>query len=176
MKKLLSIVCMVLLSVVAVAQKSKTIVVYFSVTGNTEKVAKQIAQEANAELLPITPDVAYTESDLDFRNPNCRSLAEMKDAKVRPAVKNVKDLKKYDTIYLGYPIWANEAPRVVNSFIEAAKLDGKKVIPFATAGSSPIDNSLNKLKETYPNIKWQDGKVLLSRTVKEDIKAFVQGK
>lgn len=173
MKKLLSIICMILLTIGAFAQNKKSVVVYFSATGTTEEVAKQIAVEADADLLAITPRVAYTSADLDWRNKQSRSSVEMNDSKSRPAIKASKDLSKYETIYLGYPIWWNLAPRIVNTFIEAAKLDGKTIIPFATSGSSSITNSVSVLKQTYPNIKWQDGK-LMNNATKADIKAFVK--
>jgi len=181
MKILLSIICITLLTIGAAAQNKKTmnstnspqVVVYFSATGTTEAVAKQIAAEAGAELLAITPAQTYTSADLDWRYSKSRSSVEMNDDKSRPAIKAIKDLSKYNTIYLGYPIWWDLAPRVVNTFIEAAKLEGKTVIPFATSGSSSITNSVRVLKQTYPNIKWQDGK-LMNRATKADIKAFVK--
>jgi len=148
-------------------------VVYFSATGTTKAVAKQIAAEAEAELVEITPKEAYTAADLDWRNGKSRSSVEMNDTHSRPSINEVKDLSQYDTIYLGYPIWWDLAPRVVNTFIESAHLEGKTIIPFATSGSSSITNSVRVLKQTYPNIKWQDGK-LLNFANRETIKAFLK--
>lgn len=160
MKRILTILCAMLLVLGASAKTKKVIVVYFSATGTTESVAKELAKEKKAELYAITPAKAYTEADLDYRNQQSRSSVEMKDKDARPALKDKKDLSKYDEIYLGYPIWWNVAPRIVNTFIEQAKLNGKTVYPFATSGSSSIDNSVKELKATYPNVKWQEGKLM----------------
>lgn len=152
----------------------KTLVAYFSVTGTTENVAKTIAQAANAELLKIEPKQEYTATDLDWRNENSRSSQEMKNPKARPEINKAKDnLDEYDVVYLGFPIWWNLAPRIVNSFIEAYSLKGKTVIPFATSGGSDIDNAANTLKSEYPEINWQQGK-LLNGSSKQDIENWTK--
>ena len=86
----------------------------------------------------------------------------MKDSKARPALKESKSLAQYDVIYIGYPIWWNLAPRIINTFIEQADMDGKTVIPFATSGGSSITQSVSDLKSLYPNIKWQS-EMLINR-------------
>ena len=144
-----------------IMEKKKVLVVYFSATGTTEQVAKQIAKYADADIFEITPAKPYSSADLDWTNKQSRSSVEMNNPKVRPEIKSVSvDVSKYDYIFLGYPIWWDLAPRAVNSFIEAADLSGKTVIPFATSGSSTIANSVVVLKKSYPNIKWQTGKLL----------------
>jgi len=172
-QSIISIICLMLMTIGASAQNKKTMVVYFSATGTTEAVAKQIAAETGSGLLEITPVAGYTTADLDWRNNKSRSSMEMNDDNSRPAIKGVKDLADYGVIYLGYPIWWDLAPRAVYTFIETANLDGKTVIPFATSGGSGITNSVRVLKQTYPNINWQSGK-LLNRPAKSDIKAFVK--
>ena len=157
----------------ASAQTKKAIVAYFSATGTTEKVAKQLVGEAKAELYAITPAKAYTSADLDWHNKQSRSSVEMANEKSRPALKGKKDLSKYVVIYLGFPIWWGVAPRVVNTFIEQAKLNGKTVIPFATSGSSTIDKAVSTLKSTYPSVKWQKG-YLLNSPSKADITKVVK--
>jgi hypothetical protein len=82
------------------------------------------------------------------------------------------DIKKYDVIFLGFPIWANRAPSIIRSFLESQDFKGKTIIPFATSGSSPIDNSVNQLKAAYPNLTIQAGKRMNNAT-DEEIKAFV---
>ena len=100
-------------------------------------------------------------ADLNWNDNQSRSSIEMNDAQARPEVKDIDvDLTKYDCIFLGYPIWWDLAPRVVNTFIERNDLTGKTVIPFATSGSSSIMGSTEALKKTYPDIKWLDGKLL----------------
>ena len=149
-------------------EKKKVLVVYFSATGTTEQVAKQIAKIADADIFEITPAKPYSSADLDWTNKQSRSSVEMNNPKARPEIKAVSvDVSKYDYIFLGYPIWWDLAPRTVNSFIETANLAGKTVIPFATSGSSTIANSVAVLKQSYPKIKWQTGKLLNHVSEKE---------
>ena len=143
----------------------KALVVYFSATGTTAKVAKELASAADADLLAIEPEKPYTEADLDWRNKQSRSSVEMSDVKSRPRIKNAPvDASRYDVVFIGYPIWWNLAPTVVNTFIESNDLKGKKVVPFATSGGDTIDNSAEQLKKTYPDIKWMPGKLLNGET------------
>lgn len=155
-----------------IMEKKKVLVVYFSATGTTEQVAKQIAKNADADICEIVPEKPYTNADLDWTNKQSRSSVEMNNPMARPEIKAVSvDVSKYDYIFLGYPIWWDLAPRTVNTFIETADLAGKTVIPFATSGSSTIANSVSVLKKSYPNIKWQTGK-LLNRVSEKDIKSW----
>ena len=154
-------------------EKKKVLVVYFSATGTTRQVAKQIAKIADADICEIIPTKPYSGADLDWTNKQSRSSVEMIDAKARPEIKAVAmDVSKYDFVFLGYPIWWDLAPRAVNTFIETTNLAGKTVIPFATSGGSSIGNSVAVLKQLYPNIKWQTGK-LLNRVNKKEIEAWV---
>lgn len=157
MKRLFSLLIVVMTVLGLSAQTKKAVVAYFSATGNTEKVAKQLAKEKKAALYAIQPAKKYTSEDLDYRNQNSRSSVEMSDKNARPALKSKKSFAKYDVIYLGYPIWWGVAPRIINTFIEQAKIEGKTVIPFATSGSSTIEKSVSELKASYPQINWQEG-------------------
>lgn len=154
----------------AVAQKvenmkGKALVVYFSATGNTERVARLISTATQADLYKIQPAEAYTSADLDWHNKSSRSSVEMNDAKARPELSGkVANWADYATIYLGYPIWWDQAPRVINSFIESYDFTGKVVIPFATSGGSSISHSTQVLQESYPSIRWQEGKLLNGAT------------
>ncbi|MGM9783565.1 MAG: flavodoxin [Candidatus Cryptobacteroides sp.] len=149
-------------------EEKKILVVYFSATGTTEQVAKQIAKSADADLCEIVPTKPYSSADLDWTNNQSRSSVEMNNPKARPEIEALSvDVSKYDYIFLGYPIWWDLAPRAVNTFLEAADLSGKTVIPFATSGSSTIANSVAVLKKSYPKIKWQTGKLLNSAREKE---------
>ena len=154
-------------------EKKKVLVVYFSATGTTRQVAKQIAKTADADTCEIAPAKPYSSADLDWTNKQSRSSVEMNNPKARPEIKAVTvDVSEYDYIFLGYPIWWDLAPRAVNTFIETTNLAGKTVIPFATSGGSSIGNSVAVLKQSYPNIKWQSGK-LLNRVSEKDIEAWV---
>ena len=154
-------------------EKKKVLVVFFSATGTTSQVGKQIATIADADIYEITPLTPYSNADLDWTNKQSRSSLEMSDSTARPKIKAVAvDVSQYDFVFLGYPIWWDLAPRTVNTFIETTNLAGKTVIPFATSGGSSIGNSVAVLKQSYPNIKWQSGK-LLNRASKQEIEAWV---
>lgn len=142
-------------------EESKILVAYFSATGTTERAAKMVAAATGGELYKIQPKEEYTAADLDWTVKTSRSSKENDNPDARPAiVKNKESLDTYDVIYLGYPNWWNIAPRIINTFIETYGLKGKTVIPFMTSGGSQISNSVNRLKKTYPDINWKDGKLL----------------
>lgn len=155
------------------AKKGKVLVAYFSATGNTETVAKQIQAATGGDLYKITPVKPYTKEDLDWRNRQSRSIVEMTTEGFREKLGGKPvDIKKYGVIYLGYPIWADRVPTIIQTFLESKDFKGKVIIPFATSGSSPIDNSVNKLKAAYPHLTIKAGKRLNNAT-DADIKAFV---
>lgn len=152
----------------------KALVAYFSATGTTKAVANEIAEAADADLFVIEPEKAYTAADLNWHNRSSRSSVEMNDPSARPAMaRSIADAAGYTTVYLGFPIWWDEAPRIINTFIESCPaLKGKSVIPFATSGGSSIDNAVRQLKASYPDIKWQDGR-LLNHTNKAEIEKWI---
>ena len=141
--------------------ENKSLVVYFSATGTTAQAARTIADVTGGTLCEIVPQQAYTSDDLDWNNRQSRSSVEMSNPKARPALKGAKaDIAAYDVIFIGYPIWWNQAPRIINTFIESHDLKGKTLVPFATSGGSGINNSVRKLRKAYPDLEWQDGKQL----------------
>ena len=147
---------------------SKILVAYFSATGTTKHVAEELAQVMDATLFEITPETPYTSADLDWRNENSRSSVEMHDATSRPAIKDkVKDIEKYDVVFIGYPIWWYVAPTIINTFIDENNLSGKRIISFATSGGSPIEPCIEALQKQYPNLDWDGGKLLNHTSVKE---------
>ncbi len=140
--------------------KEKTLVVYFSATGTTKRVAEKIAREEDATLYEITPAHAYSAADLDWNDRQSRSTIEMNDPDSRPALGGEAiDVAAYDTIYIGYPIWWDQAPRPVYTFIDQHDLTGKVLKPFATSGGSSITGSVEHLKKTYPGLNWQKGQL-----------------
>ena len=165
--KLLALIIMGLLTLgnslsAQTAEGSKKILVaYFSCTGTTEKVAEAIAETTGGKLYRITPAKTYTSADLNWNNKSSRSSVEMADDKSRPALGgDTLDLKDYDVVLLGYPIWWDLCPRPVNTFLEKYDFSGKTIIPFATSGGSSIANSVKQFKKLYPKIEWKEGKLL----------------
>lgn len=147
---------------------NKVLVAYFSATGTTENVAKMIASATKGELYKIKPEKEYSAEDLDWTVKTSRCSRENDNPKSRPAiVKDKKNLDAYSVVYLGFPNWWNMAPRIINTFVEAYGLKGKTVILFMTSGGSGIENSVKILRKDYPDVKWQDGKLLNGVTQKE---------
>ena len=141
--------------------ENKPLVVYFSATGTTAQAARTIADVTGGTLCEIVPQQAYTSDDLDWNDRQSRSSLEMNDPQARPALKDTKlDVTTYDVIFIGYPIWWDQAPRIINTFIESHDLKGKTLVPFVTSGGSGISNSVKELRKAYPNLEWQEGKLL----------------
>lgn len=153
----------------------KTLVAYFSATGTTKAVAKDLAEVTGATLYEIKPEVKYTAADLDWHNKESRSSVEMADRHSRPAiVKDLKDADRFDVIYIGFPVWWYTAPTIINTFIETYGFEGKTVIFFATSGGSSIVKANQDFKAQYPKIDWKAGKTLNGAS-KAEIKAWVDG-
>ena len=153
----------------------KTLVAYFSATGTTASVARDLAEATGASLYEIKPEVRYTAADLDWRDKTSRSSVEMQDRSSRPAiVKDLKDADSYDRVFIGFPVWWYTAPTIINSFIETYGFKGKTVIFFATSGGSSIDKANAEFKNQYPEINWKAGKTLNAAS-KATIKAWAEG-
>ena len=118
---------------------SKKLVAYFSASGVTAKVAEALAEAIGADVFEIEPKVPYTEADLNWMDKNARSTIEMNDPASRPEIAVKRDnMKDYDTIFVGFPIWWYVAPTIINTFLESYDLTGKTLIPFATSGGSDM--------------------------------------
>ena len=155
-------------------QNSKALVAYFSATGTTARAAEKVVKITGGELYAITPAQAYTPADLDWNNSQSRSSVEMNDPKSRPALQGKKEnITDYDVIFIGYPIWWNLAPRIINTFIASHDLKGKTIIPFATSGSSAITGSAAALKKSYPALNWKEGR-LLNRADEKSMRAWLE--
>ena len=155
-------------------KEMKTLVAYFSATGTTEAVAKDLAEVIDGTLYEIKPEVKYTAADLDWRDKTSRSTLEMQDKSSRPAfVKDLKDADSYDVIYIGFPVWWYTAPTIINTFIETYGFEGETVIFFATSGGSTIDKANKDFAAAYPGINWKAGKTLNGAS-KADIQAWVE--
>lgn len=142
---------------------AKVLVAYFSATGTTRRVAEKLAAAAGADLYEITPETPYSPADLNWRDKNSRSSVEMRDPSSRPAIKGACDkMKGYDVVFVGFPIWWNTHPTVINTFMESYDFKGKKLVPFATSGGSSISKACDDLKKSYPDYDWAEGKLLNS--------------
>lgn len=123
-----------------------TLVAYFSATGNTRKIAEYIAAYTGADSYDITPAIPYTTEDLNYSNSSCRANQEQNDASCRPEISgSVENMDNYDVVYIGYPIWWGEEPRIIDTFLESYDFSDKIVIPFCTSGSSSIAASENRI-------------------------------
>lgn len=151
----------------------KKLVAYFSASGVTKKTAEMIAETAGADLHEIVPQEIYTAEDLDWRNKESRSSVEMKNKSFRPALAESNlSVDGYDEIFVGFPIWWNVAPTIVNTFLEKYDFSGKKIIVFATSGGSGISNSVKELKPSAPNAEVVEGKLLNGATM-QDINSWL---
>ena len=152
----------------------KILVAYFSATGVTARAAQKVAKVTGGEVYAITPAKPYTDADLDWRDKQSRSSVEMNDPKARPALGGVRlDVSEYDVVFIGYPIWWNQAPRLINTFIESHNLKGKAVIPFATSGGSTISGSAATLRHSYPALEWKEGR-LLNRADEKTLRTWIE--
>ena len=139
---------------------NKKLVAYFSASGSTARLAKQLAEAAGADLYEIRPAIPYTSADLNWQNKQSRSSVEMSDHSSRPELAdNNADIAAYDTIYVGFPVWWYIAPTIINSFLESYDFSGKKIILFATSGGSGFGKAVENLKPSAPNAEIIEGMV-----------------
>lgn len=156
----------------------KVLVVYFSGSGNTARVAGDIADAAGADLFEITPAQPYTDADLDYTNNDSRVVKEHDDENLRNVeltTTEVPDWDSYDTVFIGYPIWWQIAAWPINTFVENNDFTGKTVIPFATSASSDIGESGRLLEELAGTGDWQEGQRFPSSAATEDVQTWVKG-
>ena len=152
---------------------SKTIVCYFSASGTTRGVARNLANMISADLYEIKPVESYSEADLNWMDKSSRSSKENDNKTSRPEIKEKIDLSNYDKVLIGYPIWWGVPPRIINTFIEENNLENKKIYLFATSGGSNINTILNYLKEEYPYLNIISGKLLSSYLDNEEIQKWL---
>ena len=137
---------------------SNKLVAYFSASGVTAKVAETLAEAIGADIFEIEPKVPYTEADLNWMDKKARSTIEMNDPASRPEIAIKRDnMKDYDTIFVGFPIWWYVAPTVIDTFLESYDFSGKTLIPFATSGGSGMGKTVEVLKKVCPDAVWKRG-------------------
>jgi flavodoxin len=155
---------------------SKTLVAYFSASGVTAKLAKNLAEAAGADLYEICPETPYTSADLNWQNKNSRSSVEMHDKSFRPAIADTNaNIADYDTIFVGFPIWWYVAPTIINTFLEAYDFSGKTIILFATSGGSGMGNSAKELRSSVSDSAViKDGKRFSANASVSELKEWVK--
>lgn len=156
-------------------EAAKTLAVYFSATGNTKAIAEEIARLTGADLYEIVPADPYTSEDLDYNN-DCRANQEMNDVSARPAIGGETiNVSSFDTIFVGYPIWWGQAPRIISTFLESYDFDSKTIVPFCTSASSGIGSSATNLHDLAPNANWLPGQRFSSSTDQSTVQNWVDG-
>lgn len=156
-------------------QQEKAIVAYFSATGNTEAIAEGVAKLTHGDLYKITPAVPYSKADLYAKNADSRIVIEQKEPKVRPPLASAPaTLDPYDIIYIGYPIWYGQAPRLIYTFIEKYDLKDKTIVPFCTSHQTGLSPSAEALKELAPKALWKEGHGFFEDDDLEDIEQWLQ--
>ena len=139
----------------------KKLVAYFSASGNTAQVAEVLAEAICADIFEIRPKVAYTKEDLNWWEETSRSTVEMKDTSARPEIaKNRDNMREYDVVFVGFPIWWNVAPRIINTFLESYDFSGKIIIPFATSGGSGVKKVNASILESCHGAELKDAALL----------------
>ena len=151
---------------------TNSVVLYFSATGTTKRIAERIANELNSDIIEIAPKEEYKDEDLDYNN-DCRANREQNDPESRPEIKNTIDISKYDTIYLGYPIWWGTNPKIILTLLDTYDFTNKTIIPFCTSGSTGISGSVNDLRKYNNKLNIKEGKRFSINDSDDIIKKFV---
>ena len=155
----------------------KTLIAYFSATNTTEGIANSLkAVLPDADLYDIVPETPYTSADLNYGDNSSRTTREQNDASARPAISGkVENMEQYDVIFLGYPIWWGQAPKIISTLLESYDLSGKTIIPFCTSGSSGIGSSATNLHSLASSATWQDGQRFGGGTAQSAVETWVNG-
>lgn len=155
--------------------ESRILVAYFSATGNTAGVAASLQTILGADGYEIVPAQAYSNEDLNYSNDDCRANREQNDPDARPAVENVlENPEDYDVVFLGYPIWWGQAPKILFTFLENNDFTGKTIVPFCTSGSSRIELSVEELRTLVPDANWLPGMRFSAGASEADVADWVE--
>ena len=174
MKKSLLLLLAVMFMISCSAKDPKVLVTYFSASGTTKTLSQDLAKATGADLFEIEGAQPYTSEDVNLGNREARAFKEMADKSFRPELKeSPKNLKSYDVVYIGFPIWGNAAPNIIYTFIEKNNLKDKTVIIFSTSGSSDLSNSFRLLKEQYPDLTLVEGTTLKRNPTPEARQAVI---
>ena len=151
------------------------LVAYFSATGTTERVAKDLAAAIGADLFEIAPAEPYTSADLNWRDQGSRSSVEMNDEACRPAITGVAaGMDSYGTVFVGFPVWWYVEPRIIDTFLEAYDFSSKVVVPFATSGGSGLGKAPQRMQQLAPDAKVLAGKLLNGRPSEAELRSWAE--
>lgn len=140
---------------------AKQLVAFFSASGTTARVARNLAEAIGADLFEIRPERPYTRADLNWKNKNSRSSVEMNDETIRPAIADtVADMASYGAVYVGFPVWWYVEPRIIDTFLQAYDFSGKTIVPFATSGGSGLGKAPQRMQALAPNADVRRGGLL----------------
>lgn len=154
---------------------NKTLVAFFSASGNTKRVAEKLAAAIDSDLYEIKPAVPYTSADLNWQDRHSRSSVEMNDPSSRPELTDYHaNIAGYDRIFLGFPIWWYTAPTVVRSFLESYDFTGKTIILFATSGGSGLGKTAKELASSCPGAAIEDGRLLNGNPAEAALKQWAE--
>ena len=152
------------------------LVAYFSASGTTARVARELADAVGADLFKIEPTEPYTSADLDWNDKSSRSSREMGDESCRPAIRGtVSDMASHDVLYLGFPIWWYVEPRIIDTFLESYDFAGKTIVPFATSGGSGLGRAPERVAALAPGATVRGGKLLNGRPSADELRTWAEG-
>ncbi len=153
----------------------RALVAYFSATGTTARAARRVAEAVGADLFEIAPETPYTAADLNWNDKNSRSSREMADEKCRPAVAgDSPDMSRYDTVFVGFPIWWYVEPRIIDTFLEAHDLSGKTVVPFATSGGSGLGKAPQRMATLAAGATVTKGRLINGNPGADELRAWAK--
>lgn len=155
--------------------QSNVLVAYFSATGNTRAIAEHLQSILNADLHAIVPETPYTAEDLEYGDGHCRANLEQNDPASRPAIANeLENPGLYDVVFLGYPIWWGQAPKILYTFLERYDFGGATIVPFCTSGSSGMGSSADGLQALAENARWLPGQRFSASASASDVASWVE--
>lgn len=154
---------------------AKELVAYFSASGTTARVARDLAEAIGADLFEIAPETPYTAADLDWNNRQSRSSIEMNDEACRPAIAGeVADMAAYGIVYVGFPVWWYVEPRIIDAFLESYDFSGKVIVPFATSGGSGLGRAPQRMQELVPGAQVRQGGLLNARPSEQQLRDWAE--
>ena len=158
------------------SQEGRVLVAYFSATGNTRGIALHLQNILDADLYEIVPEEPYTDEDLNYSNDGCRANQEQNDPDARPAIAGAPEHPAcYDVVFLGYPIWWGQAPKILYTFLESCDFGNATIVPFCTSGSSGIGSSAANLHALAPDAIWLPGQRFSGNASEATVASWVEG-